>query len=252
VSQLREEKKLAVSKEKELKQTAEKDPRSEQYRESLTDAPEIKETIQHGHVALLCIDMQYFDAEGYGILKGASSEIVDYYFDRLLRIVTPNIRKLQQFFRDQKLEVIHTRIQSFTRDGRDRSPSHKRLGIHAAPGSKEAEFLPEVAPADDEIVFNKTSSGVFTSTNIDYVLRNLGIESLFVCGVHTNECVSSSVRSACDEGFFVTLVSDACAAITPEQHYAAIQSLRDRYARILSMNEVIEAILGQSKSSKQY
>jgi nicotinamidase-related amidase len=73
-------------------------------------------------------------------------------------------------FRSYGLEVIHTRIQSLTQDGRDRSPGHKRLGLQAAPGSKESEYLPQVAPVGDEIVMNKTASGVFVSTNMEYVL----------------------------------------------------------------------------------
>jgi len=232
--------------EKELEQTAEKDPRINKYRESLTESPKIQETILSHNVALLCVDMQHFDAaEGYGVLKDADRESVEYYFDRLKRVVIPNIEKLQGIFRQYKLEVLHTRIQSLTQDGRDRSAGHKRLGIHAPPDSKSAEFLKEVAPIDDEIVFNKTSSGVFTSTNIDYVLRNLGIESLFLCGVHTNECVSTAVRNACDEGYYVTLVADACAAVTPEQHFSALQAIRDRYARIQSTEEAIAEITGQ-------
>ncbi len=251
MSRATERKEQNLAGELPLQETATKDPRSEQYRESLTDVPEIKETILKHNAALLCIDLQYFDAaEGYGVLKGAQPETVEYYFDRLKRIVIPNVRKLQDVFRQHRLEVIHTRIQSLTRDGRDRSPGHKRLNIHAPPGSKAAEFLPEVAPVDDEIIFNKTSSGVFASTTIDYVLRNLGIESLFMCGVHTNECVSTAVRNACDEGFFVTLVADASAAVTPEQHYAAIQSLRDRYARILSTTEAIAEIAEQFKPAQ--
>ena len=56
---------------------------------------------------------------------------------------------------------------------RDRSLEHKRLGLFAPPGSKLAEFIPAVAPQGDEIVIEKTASGVFISTNIEYILRNL-------------------------------------------------------------------------------
>jgi len=76
-----------------------------------------------------------------------------------------NVQRLQAAFRDRDLEVMHTRIQALTQDGRDRSKGHRRLKILAKPGSKEAEFLPEIAPEGDEIVINKTASGVFSSTN---------------------------------------------------------------------------------------
>ena len=95
----------------------------------------------------------------------------------------PNVRRLQDAFRARGLEVIHTRIQSLTQDGRDRSPGHKRLNLHAAPGSKEAEFLEEIAPQENEIVINKTASGVFNSTNIAYILLSLAVLGIILFGV---------------------------------------------------------------------
>jgi ureidoacrylate peracid hydrolase len=43
------------------------------------------------------------------------------------------------------------------------------------------------------MVFRKTSSNVFISTNIDYVLRNLGMRSVIVAGMITDQCVESAV-----------------------------------------------------------
>ncbi len=169
-------------------------------------------------------------------------EAHEYYFDRLKHIVLPNVRRLQDVCRANGLEVIHTRIQSLTQDGRERSAGHKRLGLHAPAGSKEAEFLPEVAPQGDEIVIDKTASGVFNSTNLAYILRNLEITGLFVTGVYTNECVSTTIRDACDLGFYTTLVDDACAAVTPELHNATVRTVRDRYARVLATEEAIQEI----------
>lgn len=230
--------------EKEIiKHEPEEDPRSEVYKESLTDTPIVQEAIKEKDTALVLIDMQYYDAaEGYGILKDADSHDLEYYFERLQKKVIPNQQKLLNAFRENKLEVIHVRIQSLTQDGRDRSPAHKKLGIHAPPGSKLAEFIPEVAPQGDEIIINKTASGVFGTTNIEFVLQNIGIKGLFIVGVFTNECVSSTIRSASDKGFLVTMIDDACAAITPDLHYSAIKSLKDRYARVISTKHAVDEI----------
>jgi nicotinamidase-related amidase len=152
------------------------------------------------------------------------------------------VSRLQEAFRRFDLEVIHTRIQSHTADGRDRSPGHKRLGLHAPPGSKEAEFLEQVAPVGDEIIINKTASGVFSSTNIAYILRNMQITGLFVVGVYSNECVSTAIRDACDLGFYVTLISDGCATVTPELQKATITTMKDRYARVISAKEAVEEL----------
>ncbi|MFN4262969.1 MAG: cysteine hydrolase family protein [Thioalkalivibrionaceae bacterium] len=225
------------------------DPLREQYAETLITKPVLRRELKNHSVALLCIDLQYLDAaRGHGVFADASAsgvapEAQAYYFDRLETLVLPNVRRLQDAFREAGLEVIHTRIQSLTRDGRDRSPGHKRLHLHAAPGSKDAEFIELVAPQDDEIILNKTASGVFTSTNLHYILRNLEISSLFIVGVYSNECVSTAVRDACDLGFYVTLIEDATATVTPEMQAATITTIKDRYARVMRTDEAISEVL---------
>lgn len=224
------------------------DPLRDTYRESITHTPAVKRSLESHRTALLCIDMQYLDAApGYGVFanveaSGVPPEAQEYYFDRLKYTVLPNVRRLQDAFRSHGLEVIHTRIQSLTMDGRDRSPGHKRLGLHAAPGSREADFLEAVAPVENEIVINKTASGVFNSTNIAYILRNMEITGLFVTGVYSNECVSTAIRDACDLGFYVTLISDGCATVTPELQRATMITMKDRYARVLTTEEAIREI----------
>lgn len=224
------------------------DPLKEAYRESITEIPQVTESVAEQHTALLVIDIQYLDAaRGHGVFADLDNGKVapqaqEYYFDRLETLVLPNVRRLQDAFRSRGLEVIHTRIQSLTKDGRDRGPGHKRLGLHAPPGSKEAEFIPEVAPVGDEIVINKTASGVFNSTNIEYLLRNLNITGLFIVGVYTNECVSTAIRDACDRGFYVTFIPDACATVTPELEAATISTVTDRYARALTTDQAVEEL----------
>lgn len=230
------------------------DPLRDTYREGIVEGPQVKKALKLHHVALMVIDIQFLDAApGHGVFKdvlnsGVPKEAQEYYFKRLDHVVLPNVRRLQDVFRDMKLEVIHTRIQSLTQDGRDRSVGHKRLGLHAAPGSKDAEFLPEVAPKGDEIIINKTASGVFNASNTEYILRNMGIDSLYVCGVYTNECVSTTVRDACDRGFNTTLINDACATVTPELHNATLSTIRDRYARVMTAAEVISEVRKAGKN----
>jgi len=217
-------------------------------RRAITEPPAVRKSLEQHHTALLCIDLQYLDAaRGHGVFadiekSGVPPEAQEYYFHRLESLVLPNVRRLQDAFRANDLEVIHTRIQSHTRDGRDRSAGHKRLGLHAPPGSKEAEFIETVAPVGDEIVINKTASGVFNATNLHYILRNLGITGLDVTGVYSNECVSTAIRDACDLGYFVTLIEDGCATVTPQLQNATITTMRDRYARVLSADDAIHEI----------
>lgn len=221
------------------------DPLKKFYREGLVNNPSHWEFLAHKDTALLCIDFQYLDAApGHGVFKDADTagiphEYQDYYFNRLEQTVLPNVKRLQTAFRRSRLEVIHTRIQSLTQDGRDRSAGHKRLNLLAPPGSKDAEILTEVAPEGDEIVMNKTASGVFSSTNLNYVLTNMGINGLYIVGVYTNECVETTVRAASDLGYLVTMIEDACATVTEDLHEASIATLKNRYARVLTTEEAL-------------
>ena len=98
---------------------------------------------------------------------------------------------------------MHVRVAYRTRDGRDAGKAYMP-SVEDQPIPQEArddEFLQEVAPAGDEIIFDKTSAGVFNSTAIDSVLRRMGINCLVFTGIVTDGCVELSARDAADRGF---------------------------------------------------
>jgi len=194
---------------------------------------------ERGRSALLVVDMQNLCAlRGRGGDAGGKAPADDDYYSRLEQTVVPNCARLLDAFRARGLEVIYTVIESLTLDGRDRSLDHKLSGYHVPRGSDDARVIEPLAPAADEIVLPKSSSGVFNSTAIEYVLRNIGIDRLAVCGVYTHQCVESAVRDAADRGFLVTVIPDACAADEPEAHAAALRTLAG-YARLRSTDEVL-------------
>jgi ureidoacrylate peracid hydrolase len=99
----------------------------------------------------------------------------------------------------------------------------------------------EIAPGEDEIVLPKSSSSVFVSTHIDYLLRNLGVQQLILSGVLTDQCVESAIRDACDLGYLVTQVTDACATFTPERQAASIRAIRG-YCRQMTAAELLSEL----------
>jgi nicotinamidase-related amidase len=202
--------------------------------------------IRAGDTALLIIDMQrhsaHRDGATFSKLRAAGFDETAEHFAERLDLIVPNIRRLQDAFREAGLEVIHVRIASMTADGRDRGPSHKKLGHRAAPDSRDAEILGELQPLGDELVFSKTAGSVFCATNIEYVLRNLGIRNLVVTGIVTTGCVHTAVTDAADRGFNVILVEDGCGALVPEMHWASIRILRDVYAKILATDQVLDRV----------
>jgi biuret amidohydrolase len=191
-----------------------------------------------GETALLFVDLQrQFLIPG---LEPAQPEMgPDHYFYRRIRdVVTPNAVRLATAARRARVEVVYTIIESLTKDGRDRSLDHKLSNIHLPKGHPDARVIDEIAPAEDDIVLPKTSSGVFNSTNIDYVLRNIGASALIISGCLTDQCVDMAVRDAADKGYLVTLLADACATYSSERHEAAIRAFGG-YCRVTDTNDAI-------------
>ncbi|MEZ5786993.1 MAG: isochorismatase family cysteine hydrolase [Xanthobacteraceae bacterium] len=163
-------------------------------------------------------------------------------FDVQVReVVLPNLRRLIDAFRRAKAEVMYTVIENLTVDGRDRSLDYKLSDFFVDKGSWEARVLDEVAPADDDIVLPKTSSGVFNSTNIAYLLRNIGIETLVVTGFLTDQCVDHTIRDAADRGFYPVCIADACASHSRARHDNALEAFAG-YCRTLTTIEMLREI----------
>ena len=197
-------------------------------------------------VALLVIDVQYYCAspgEGENSHFSRSDIPPDkrYFFERLESTVLPSIAALQEELRSAGCEVIFSTIESLTRDGRDRGIDHKISDIHVPRGSRDAKVLEEVQPLEDEICLPKTTSSVFSSTTIDYVLRSLEVKRLIVTGLLTDQCVVSAVRDACDRGFLVIVPEDCCATYTRERHDWAL-ALSSGYCRLTDSSTLIEEI----------
>ncbi len=136
----------------------------------------------------------------------------------------PAMKRLIDGARAAGCEIVYTVIEALTKDGRDRSLDHKLSGILFPRGSDEARVIPSVAPGEDDIVLTKTSSGVFNSTNLDYVLRNLGIENVVVAGFLTDQCVDMAVRDGADRGYYMICAADACATYSAARHDTALKA----------------------------
>jgi ureidoacrylate peracid hydrolase len=202
--------------------------------------------IEPAHTALLFVDVQKYncawDGSEYAHLSVAEKERqYGYFFRNLQEHALPNMARLQQACRRGGIEVTYTVIESMTADGRDRSLDYKITGFNVPKGSPDARMVDELAPTCDEIVFPKTSSSVFISTNIDYVLRNLGTRYLIIAGCLTDQCVDSAVRDACDLGYLVTVPTDACATLSAERHDWSLRNNRG-YCRQITTQTLLDEI----------
>ncbi|MCD9569079.1 isochorismatase family cysteine hydrolase [Pseudomonas protegens] len=187
---------------------------------SLRDLPFVVD-----HTALLLVDMQraWLEPQFDPHLQGPEGEA---FLKRARERVIPNQQRLLAAVREARQNVLHTIIESLTADGRDRSLDHKLSDMHLPKGSPQAAIIAELEPVENEIVLPKTSSGVFNSTNIDYVLRNLETRHLIIAGIVTDQCVDMAVRDAADRGYLVTLVEDACATYGDTRHQACLNAIK--------------------------
>ncbi len=196
--------------------------------------------------ALLFVDVQNFSAhrkgaEFAGLGDKEFSEKFGWYFNQLEIRVVPNMQAIQRACRRAGVEVMYTTIESLTLDGRDRSLDYKITGFNVPKGSWDGKVIDALAPEEDEIVLPKSSSSVFISTHIDYILRNLGVKQLVISGLLTDQCVESAVRDACDLGYLVSEVTDACLTYTQERHDNSLRTIKG-YCRQITSEELIEEL----------
>ncbi len=202
--------------------------------------------ISSDHSALIIIDMQKLDAHpDFGIGAKARDagigEVFDYYW-RAVDAAVVNQQHLLTAARKAGIPVIFTRIATQTVTARDVGRQHRYVNMAVPKDSEDAQILEAIAPANDDIVLSKTSSSPFNSTGIHHTLRSLGVETLIVCGVVTNGCVEGTVRDASDLGYNVVMVPDACAAVTPELHQAAITNLDNAFCNCRDTAVVVQEL----------
>ncbi|MEO1056938.1 MAG: isochorismatase family cysteine hydrolase [Actinomycetota bacterium] len=198
--------------------------------------------IEPRRTALLVIDVQQ------ATWSDTDAQARPAYHRRMRNVVLPNLARLQEACRDAGIEVMFTVIESLTLDGRDRSNDYKASGFHIPKGSPGAKVPGIVAPVGDEIVLPKTSSGLFNSTNFDYLLRNMEIDTVLVTGVLTDQCVDITVRDGADRGFWMTCISDACATETDERHDTALRAFAG-YCRTVTTNEALDLIAAAASAA---
>ena len=144
------------------------------------------------------------------------------------------------------MDCLHARIASHTRAGRERSLSHRKPGWNDLLLPKDdwaSQIVDELAPVGDEIVVTKMTDSALTGSNLRLLLANMGIRNVVCCGVFTDQCVSSTVRSLADESFNVVVVEDCCAAGSDELHHKELEIINMIYCQVMSAAE-LKAMMG--------
>ena len=123
-------------------------------------------------------------------------------------------------------------------------------------GTWGAVIVDDLTPAaGDILVEGKRGLDTFASTNLDFILRSKGIETVALGGFLTNCCVESTMRSAYEKGFEVITLTDAVGATSPEEHANAITYDYPMFSKPMTTGEFVSVLDGQeavADSSRGY
>ena len=184
------------------------------------------------HIALMVVDMQrdFLEPGGFGEILGNDVS--------QLRSIVPNVKRLQEAFRERGLTIIQTK-EGHRPDLSDCPPSKKARGkgeltigdrgpmgrilVLGEPGN---DIIEDLKPEPGEMVINKPGKGAFYQTELETVLAAQKISHLIFTGVTTEVCVQSTMREANDRGYECLLVEDATASYFPKFKQATIEMMR--------------------------
>jgi len=177
-------------------------------------------TNQFPTTAVLVIDMQNdtVHADGAYASFGAAAHAAS-------QQVIPHVASIAAAARDAGVPVFYSNIVVHPVPGL--GGANAPIFTMLAPdtfkiGSWGAAIVDELAPEPGDVVLQRTRMSVFNGTEIDIMLRNLGVQRLVVVGAWTNMAVEHTVRDAADHGYEVTIVEDATSSLSPEWQQAAI------------------------------
>lgn len=191
-------------------------------------------------VALLINECQRGIVEpGLSIIPGLPDEVEQ-------RGTIPKIARLLDHFRGQQLPIFH--LPFIFRPGlADVVVNSMLLAISAKtprmlPGYPEAEFAPGLEPVDGEYVVTRTANLIaFNQTELDSILRRLGIETVVLTGVSTNVAIAGNTMAATDLGYNVVIPEDCIAGGDPHSHRMIVDHQLRLLATITDSASVIAA-----------
>jgi len=107
-------------------------------------------------------------------------------------------------------------------------------------GSAHWLFHPDIAPTDSDFILMKRHSSSFEDTELDDKLKSLNIDSIIVCGLQSEHCVSNTALSALSLGYQVTVAHDAHGTF-PDAGLSAEQIIERQNRRLLEKGAVIKS-----------
>jgi ureidoacrylate peracid hydrolase len=189
--------------------------------------------ISRENTALVIVDMQkdFLDDGAACFIPGGRS-------------VVPATSALLAAFRAAKLPVIHV-ITVWQSDGADMSPfttSEELRTRGLREGEPGIEPVDELTPQPGEYVVRKVRYSGFYGTELEALLRALGIVHVVTVGVATNYCVRSTVHDAAFRDFLPVVVSDCTTSYTQEEHLQTLKDIETGFGWVKSSEELLSLL----------
>ena len=205
---------------------------------------------------LLVIDMQNYGCNPEAglplMLSEQYPEIARYYLPRVTEVAVPNARRLLDGFRAAGHPVVFTRHGPLLADGSDMIARRRRRDVEAI---EEHRHTGAVAPRHVRARADRSSGAGrrrararqehFERVQLDgieWLLRNLEVETLVLAGIATDMCVETTARDAADRGFNVILVEDATATFFEHHHRAALSGFARVFGQVWDTDDVLSRV----------
>jgi|SRR5579884_110398 len=159
----------------------------------------------------------------------------------------PTIKRLIDTFHEAKLPVIYLAYEVGLR-GLNFPTTEMVVPIGEAVGSfadrimQKVAIYEDIAPSEEDLVVLKHCYSGFYGTELDLILRSLGVTTVVICGTMTNYCCSSTAREAFWHGYKVIFGSDVTSTDDPEIHEAELRTLRRGFARVMDSRQIIDEV----------
>jgi nicotinamidase-related amidase len=162
------------------------------------------------------------------------------------RRMLPNLGRLLPVARAAGVQVVH--CTAYRRaDGKGANTNARLfMGVRKSPvallpGTPEVEVVPELGPEPEDLVLTRTHGlDPMAGTDLDPVLRNLGVRTIVVTGVSVNVAVTNLVMDAVNRGYAVVLPRDAVCGIPQEYADAVIDNTLALLATVLTTDDLID------------
>ena len=157
--------------------------------------------------------------------------------------IIPNLKKVLLHYRGCALPVFYI-VREYRADGSDIEATRRETFLagpgYCVPGTTGCDVIDELSPVEGEYRIVKNRFSGFMNTELDLILRRLGITNIVVCGVQYPNCIRATVFDGISLGYRVTLITDATGAQSEEVAKANVFDISNIGVSCLATDKFLE------------